>query len=508
METDVEDIVGLVHDLNVADDASQDPGHGGQGPLRSTCSSLQDSVHMLIQSTNTITSQSQTVNSLANDTNSSGNLSIADVCSLRGAAKRLTDISFSLQRTIDALNEATERSVIIRLRSLGSPIPTTVFKILSHFDKQIKDIIREVLNNTSDRDVLWKVAEECYKQAISRSGSLDADNYFVPVEEAPLGWPYDSDFESEEYYEHESRLEVDENYAAAFQGRIERRIEARRKDRQIWPEFWVRVLNNSPAGPTLFYPPASVSAQNLNFDSIPKYLFRTFNEASSGRNNESVTASMASIKSCFGGEKSDNLMSWTSSLLFAIQYAVWRHKTRGCYLSDIKICVVDTRKFPQGQFAQDIWLLNAYHETAEQLDDPRIRRFFKFRLENEDFYNGEYLSQGVLNHANRSCLVSLGKLVQAGLFQLYPEFNDPRGSEKWSKRVLELRQIWSAEQTTNDREIELALSVGRNCFPHFGPYDIASILLTFKNRKLSRLNLAGEKPFLYSSSGGDPSSSD
>jgi hypothetical protein len=529
METGIEDIAGLVRDLNIADDAPQDRG---QEPLRSTCShpvSLQDAIHMLIQSTNTIISEAQSVKSLADDASSSGNLPLT-VCSLHEGIKKLTNITFNLQSTIDALNEATERSVIIHLKSLESQSATIVFKrppiqeLFSHFDKEIRNIVREVLNSTSDQNMLWKVAEECYKQANSPSGILHADDYFIPLEEACPQWLYDPDFESEEYYEHENRLDVDEHYAATFQARTELRDQSRRKDRQDWISFWIRVLNNTPAGPTLFYPPASFSTESLNLDAVPQYLFQTVDEASSGRNDESVIASMASIvgsqessridlltlerhraakllhmhltKDCFGGKESDNLMSWTSSLLFAIQYAVWRLRVRRCHPSDIKICAVDTRKFPRGQFVQDIWLLEAYHATAERLGNP-IRSFFDFRLENEDFYNGEYLSQGAVNHTGRSCLVSLEHLIKAGLFQLYPESEDARGSEKWAKRVLELRQNWSAEQGTTDQEIQLALRVGRNCFTQFEPSNIASILLTFKNRKCSRLKPPSEWPLSY-----------
>ena len=307
METGIEDIAGLVRDLNIADDASQDRG---REPLRSTCShpvSLHDAIRMLIQSTNTITSKAQSVKSLVDDANSSGNLPMTEVCSLREGIKKLTNITFNLQSTIDALNEATERSIIIRLRSLGSQSATISFKILSHFDKQIRDIVREVLNNTSDRDVLWKVAEECYNQVTSPSGDLYADDYFVPLEEACLEWPYDPDFESEEYYEHENRLGMDEGYTAAFQKQTQHRSEARRKDRQSWPEFWIMVLNNSPAGPTLFYPPASLNIQSLNFDFVPQYLFRTFDDESSGRNDESVIASEASIIGSHESSRTDIL---------------------------------------------------------------------------------------------------------------------------------------------------------------------------------------------------------
>jgi hypothetical protein len=536
METDIEDIAKFVRDLSIVGDAPQDHR---QEPLRSTrnhLASLQDAVQMLVQSTSIINSQARCIKSVADDANSSGELPITEVCSLHVGTKKLANIAINLRTTIDALNEATERSIVIHLKSLGSQSAATIFdrrppiqELFSHFDQEIRNIIREVFDTTSDQNMLWKVAEECYKQAASPSGILHADKYFIPLEEAHLQWPYDPDFESEEYYEHEDRLDLDEDYAEIFKARIERRDQARMKERQIWIDFWInfwiRVLSNAPAGPTLFYPPASLSNQSLSFDAVPQYLFRTFDEASSGRNDESVIASMASIagqqessridllalerheaakllhmhttKHCFSGDKSDNLMSWTSSLLFAIQYAVWRLRCRGCRSSDIKICAVDTGNFPQGQFARDTWLFKACKSTARQ-EDP-AQKFFKFRLEDEMFYNGEYLSQGAVNHAGRSCVVSLELLIKAGLFQLYPEFEDVEGSTKWARRVLELRQNWSAEQATTEREIQLALRVGSNCFKQFAPFDVASILLTFKNRRYSRLTPISEWPlsFIY-----------
>lgn len=527
METDIENIANSVRDISIVGDAPQDHGQGLPRSPRNHPASLQDALQMLVQSTKPITSQARYIKSVADNAKSSGNLPITEVCSLHKEIHKLANIATNLTTTIDALNEATERSVIVHLKSLGSQSAAIMFErgppfqeLFSHFDKKIRNIIREVLNNTSDQNMLWKVAEECYRQAASPSGILHADDYFIPLEEACLQWPYDPDFESEEYYEHEDRLDLDENYATSFRARTERRDQARRKDRQNWIDFWIRVLSNSPSGPTLFYPPASFDNQSLNFDAVPQYLFRTFDEASSGRNDESIIASIASIvgpqessrvdllalerhkaaellhmhltKDCFGGKESDNLMSWTSSLLFAIQYAFWRLRCRECHPSDIKICAVDTEKFPRGQFARDTWLLKAYKSTARR-EDP-AQSFFKFRLEDERFYNGEYLSQGAVNHANRSCVVSLEHLIQAGLFELYPEFEDAKGREKWTYRVLELRQSWSAELRTTEQEIKLALQVGRNCFSQFAPFDVASILLTFKNRRHSRLSPISEWP--------------
>jgi hypothetical protein len=74
-------------------------------------------------------------------------------------------------------------------------------------------------------------------------------------------------------------------------------------------------------------------------------------------------------------------------------------------------------------------------------------------------------------------------MKQAGLFELYPEFADSEGGEKWANRVCELRQMWSEEQVTTEREIRLATQVARKCFSRFPPFDIASMLLTFKYRR-------------------------
>jgi hypothetical protein len=161
-------------------------------------------------------------------------------------------------------------------------------------------------------------------------------------------------------------------------------------------------------------------------------------------------------KSCFGGEDSDNLMSWTSSLLFAIQYAIWRLNIGRHSASDIKICVVCTDDFPPGQFMRDVPLLEAYRSTAQRLDSE-IPRFFDFRLGSEDYYNGEYLSQGAVNISKRSCVVSLQQLIDAGLYRLYPEFEDADGKTKWAKRVRDFATDgqWSTKRWTRRLNLRL-----------------------------------------------------
>lgn len=188
-------------------------------------------------------------------------------------------------------------------------------------------------------------------------------------------------------------------------------------------------------------------------------------------------------KSCFRGKDTDNLISWSSSLLFVIQYAIWRcHNSHHGDPAKVEICMVDTRKFPHGQFVRDMSLLRAYREAPEV--DEKMRSFFNFRLKSAYFDNGEYLSQGVLHHTGRSSVVSLAQLIQAGLHDLYPQFADPGGMDRWTKRVGSLRSRWSIEQTTTQRDIQKAVEIARACFRSFDACDVALLLLSFKNRKL------------------------
>jgi hypothetical protein len=430
--------------------------------------------------------------------------------------KKLADTTRTLKTTIEASNRMIEDFIITRLGLLGGYSTADVSdrplarKLLSHFDEKIREIIRDVLDRTRDESLLWKVAEKFYEEANRFRGALDADDYLVPIGEAKLGWPFDADYESEAYYDHEERLCSDENYAKSFQGRKNRELEKEEMYKRSWIDFWVTVLNNSPGGPTLFYPPLSPGNLTLEVEDVPRYLFRTFDEASPGTNNDNEIASVESrgrlpgqgridllqreriqaaerlyshlYKPIFDVYTNDNLMSWTSSLLFAIQYAIYRGKWRSP--GDIKICVVDTREFPQGQFARDLWLFEAIESTT--LPQGQAREFFEFRQDRPDFYNGEYLSQGTVNIANRSCITSLQNLKDAGLSELYPEFDDPEGSTEWAKRVRGLREAWSTEQGTNERDVELALQIARKCFIPFAPVDIAAVLLTFKPRKIRR----------------------
>lgn len=149
---------------------------------------------------------------------------------------------------------------------------------------------------------------------------------------------------------------------------------------------------------------------------------------------------------------------------------------------EVKICAVDTRKFPMGQFARDKSLIQAYICMVKS--DPEKKSFSDFRLGRTEYDNGEYLSQGLLHHDTRSCVTSLHQLQLAGLYKLYPELAEPGAQRAWTNRVRDLRSLWSVESATRQHDIECSGELARACFSRFKASDIALVLLAFKNRKL------------------------
>jgi hypothetical protein len=529
MALHVDAFTSLVERLKIADKTSEVDGkvHGH------SISTLQDAIQLLDQSAKIASSQAQQARILAGSAIHRNSLKITEIYSLCRIASEVREVTCILDDTTNTLRDAAELSIITYLASLGSQGGASVHdgsllqRMLSHFDNQILSIVQGVLSNSGYGNcVPWKVAEECYNQATSYSGTLHSSNYFIERDEACLAWPYDPDYEAEEYYEHESRLEIDDNYAKAMGDQIERRREEWKKDEQSWIDFWVLVLHRSPNGPTLFYPLPSYEVKPKMFATtdVPQYLFRTFDGKSSGRSDDNAVASIASVaelpeesrkdllsfpkdkaidmlhthltNQCCSGGDPDNLMSWTSSLLFAIQYAIWRRRTFGCHSADIKICVIDTRRFPQGQFAPDMWLLQAYRNTAAKVGG-KTKKFFRFRLKDTRYHNGEYLSQGSVDHASRSCVVSLESLEESGLYDLYPEFAEVEGTKRWTNRVRELREGWSVEQRTTPREVQLASVVARRCFNTFETPNMMLILLTFRARKIKGKGLLYNIDFYF-----------
>lgn len=238
MDTTVDDLAASIQDVTLSGSAN------GRGEfLRSASSNLallKQTIQGFSQANEAITLQARSVESLADNVNRFDHHSVVDVILLVEQTKKLADIVKDLQATVQALERSTEQCIVRQLSSFGNNSATVTFSrasiqdLLSHFDANIKTIVRNTINTHSDQSVLWRVAVECYQQAASPSGALHDDNYLIPLEEAHLQWPYDPDFESEDYYEHEDRLDVDEEYAAGYRAQAERnaarRSEAHRRD--------------------------------------------------------------------------------------------------------------------------------------------------------------------------------------------------------------------------------------------------------------------------------------
>ncbi|PHH86422.1 hypothetical protein CDD83_10264 [Cordyceps sp. RAO-2017] len=433
----------------------------------------------------------------------------------RGLSIDHDSISCGAGSTQQALNETrhAENDIIAIIKSLRDGT-SEVKKIFAYFQKEIRDIARIVSSSGNDDGPLWKIVEECFNNTLSTSGTLRFKNFHAQIHQSHLGKHLEPPGVFESGRDGETSCSDSQDYsanegdsAAACLESLEHGAENARESEQTWINFWVRALSHCPDGPTLFYPSADCHVE-LELRDVPP-LFRAFDRGSSGRNNSDLIASIASInevsrhgktnllslekkdasemlhkhltKSCFGGDISDNLMSWSSSLLFVIQYAIWRCHILGHSSNDVYICAVDSKRFPRGQFARDMPLIRAYRDTAEPGGD--MDRFFRFRLEDERYDNGEYLSQGAVHLTERSCVISLHDLEQAGLNNLYPDFKDPEAKKQWTKRVRYLRTFWSTEQTTTGQEIRYALRVAKK-FTIFNTLDIALLLLVFKNRTI------------------------
>ncbi|KAL4758347.1 uncharacterized protein BDW70DRAFT_142007 [Aspergillus foveolatus] len=179
-----------------------------------------------------------------------------------------------------------------------------------------------------------------------------------------------------------------------------------------------------------------------------------------------------------GHEDGCNLMSWTSSLLFALQYALYRHRKDGDDLRHIHLIILDTTLFPAGTFIQDMEIMRAF-----QAADPRLQKFVEFR--ESEYYFGEYLTQGRLAIQNRCACTSVQKMIDFGLFGLQPALADKTQWQWWPKRVLFFREQFESGQCvpTTDGDVETAVEMARQCFGGHWTVPGAIMLLALRPRK-------------------------
>lgn len=200
-----------------------------------------------------------------------------------------------------------------------------------------------------------------------------------------------------------------------------------------WVEFW-EALSNLSRLQTNFVQPTGPLLEDMDI-LPPRYLFRAYDPNSPGINNDNVVGSAASAaagcstasadlltlglekgnrKLCEhlswderGHNSEDDLVSWSTSLLFVRQYAIWRRHTYGQPPADVKILVLKTSMFKH-LLMRDLWLFRKLRSA--ELGDSKMQSLVYLR-HSSGYDNGEYLSQGLLAHGGYSSTTSLERLI-------------------------------------------------------------------------------------------------
>jgi hypothetical protein len=165
------------------------------------------------------------------------------------------------------------------------------------------------------------------------------------------------------------------------------------------------------------------------------------------------------------GNLLDNFISWTSSLLFAIEYIYYRHHTDDTPLEEIKFFVVDTTMFPRGTFMRDLDLIIIFYGSNKRL------RGFRSLRNGGTFYFGEYLSQGLLKIENKCQLISADVIFERDrLRRIQPLFASIRSeTSEWANAVIRLRRdIWPGPAliTITSTEMRDRLQAIEEIMPH------------------------------------------
>ena len=155
-----------------------------------------------------------------------------------------------------------------------------------------------------------------------------------------------------------------------------------------------------------------------------------------------------------GGEDStaDNLVSWTSSIFFAIRYMFYRrydHKD-GSRLEDISLLVLDTSKFLSGTFIRDLDLIAAF-ESFDNDDNQSLQAMARLHARPK-FYFGEYLSQGSLTTRGKCSYVSAATMISGGILGLHSSFQQASQGVDREKWVIPVQRVRASVKTVSAAE--------------------------------------------------------
>lgn len=156
-------------------------------------------------------------------------------------------------------------------------------------------------------------------------------------------------------------------------------------------------------------------------------------------------------------------LSWTSSLLYALQLAIYKHKQERLPFSKIYLCLVDTELFLPTTFIEDVILVGALRGEHDPMDDdpdhepgtPRTYEHWmvgcrrtcgdtgietRYDVCDMAGYFGEYITQGQIYIKDRSAVVACDKIINDYLFTLIPRLEPALlGGSNLAKALKELR---------------------------------------------------------------------
>ena len=169
-------------------------------------------------------------------------------------------------------------------------------------------------------------------------------------------------------------------------------------------------------------------------------------------------------------------MSWSSSLLFLLQYGLYRHMQDHDkpQFSDIHLLILDTCQFPRGTFIRDLEVIEKFEEDSADLAALRTWRL-------SDKYFGEYLTQGQLNVNGKCSQTSMQQLIDMGLFELCPMLGITSQWSTWVTAVLKIRSNFDKPTIVTDKKsVRTAITMSQACFGGRWTLPIAVTLLSLQ----------------------------
>jgi hypothetical protein len=154
----------------------------------------------------------------------------------------------------ERLQPGNSREIFHLLCSIARGYRSECQTLLSYFQHQIEETISASLNDTNmprNRFVLIYILGRCQNEIYG--GDLDSEHYYDEMVERELEYPYDPDFDSGRYYEHEDRLQIDDDYREMWRQNIERREKLNTSHRTLararWEDLFQRAVTMVACGP-------------------------------------------------------------------------------------------------------------------------------------------------------------------------------------------------------------------------------------------------------------------